>query len=197
MSTFHYLVEIETERESGLIAGRDEQDELILEALQEAEGNISISGIGARSDSDYSVASFSVEGIEKKDLKQINAEYDAAVYESYPSDGDMEDEIKRLKTKLVAAETARKKAESVAKAAVKKLDAGKTSIYVEDYSSETIHYVPDDRPLTFELPGRNEKVRITREKNGVLEVHYEGFNRMSVRPRSGNVLSLHFGGEDD
>jgi hypothetical protein len=58
---FSYTVEVEVERIQGKFASRDEIEEFIRLAVEGAESDIDLSGIGADGDSEYEVVSFEVE----------------------------------------------------------------------------------------------------------------------------------------
>lgn len=63
---FTYTVEVEVERIQGKFASRDEISEAIASALEEVEGNIYVSGIGADGDSEYEVVLFEFNEEEKR-----------------------------------------------------------------------------------------------------------------------------------
>lgn len=58
---FTYTVEVEVRRESGLFVGRDEIGEAIVGALESAESDVALDGLGANGDSEYSIESYSVQ----------------------------------------------------------------------------------------------------------------------------------------
>lgn len=67
----HYiLVTVDTERESGKFAGRDEIATAIVEAIEEANPG-SLDGLGADGESTYNVEDWEVEEIDKKRAEKL------------------------------------------------------------------------------------------------------------------------------
>lgn len=97
MSEFKFLVGVTTERESGLIASRDDQSQKIEEAILEALESVDISDIGARSDSVYAVTSQDVWELDKRDEKEMRAEYEERVRAEEPDDKTLRRELKQAK----------------------------------------------------------------------------------------------------
>lgn len=97
MSEFKFLVSVSTDRESGLIASRDDQSERIAEAIEEAVESADLSGIGARSDSVYAVSEHDVWELDKKDEKEMRAEYEERVRAEEPDDKTLRRELKQAK----------------------------------------------------------------------------------------------------
>jgi hypothetical protein len=56
---FKYIVEVEVERESGKFASRDEINDVLVEALGEAE-SADLDGLGSDGESVYTITSFEV-----------------------------------------------------------------------------------------------------------------------------------------
>lgn len=195
MSTFTYLVTVDTDRDSGLIASRDEQSERITAAIEEAVPEADLSGIGARSDSEYSVGSVSVWEMDKKDLKEFNAEYEAAVVAAAPSDAEMRAELKALRAELAAANARVVRAEQAAETAKRALleERPKSRIWQgRGYDEAERVYFADGRydHIYFATSEGDDTISI-RFDDGDLEVRYNGMgNDLLVLPRSGNELAL-------
>ena len=58
---FEFVVSVDVERVDGLFVGRDEIAEAITQALEGAESEIYLSGLGSEGTSEYEVSSYSVE----------------------------------------------------------------------------------------------------------------------------------------
>lgn len=71
MSQFTYIVQVETERVSGLFAGKDEIEAVITEALENCESDISLTGLGAEGSSEYEVASYTVDTQDPDDYDRM------------------------------------------------------------------------------------------------------------------------------
>jgi hypothetical protein len=70
----HYiLVTIDTERESGKFAGRDEIRDALIEAIESADPG-SLDGLGADGESEYSVEDWTVEEVDKKRAERLMAD---------------------------------------------------------------------------------------------------------------------------
>lgn len=67
----HYiLVTVDTERESGKFAGRDEIAASIIEAIESADPG-SLDGLGADGESTYNVEDWTVEEVDKKRAEKL------------------------------------------------------------------------------------------------------------------------------
>lgn len=199
MSKFAYMVYVETEKTTGLIASRDEQSEAIEAALDEIDG-LDISGIGARSDSEYSVTSVDYWLMSKQDEKEANAEYEREVREAAPP----KDELRRELEAARADAEKYKRLYETQKAIVDQIIAGdpnaNSRIWQEDAASrrgqdDLKHYLADGKHDSvmfrwgdseferFEVTLRDDKLEIRNTDGGVL-VHPMGGNSFTVIPAS-------------
>lgn len=197
MSTFTFLVTVETEREGGLIVSRDEQAEKIVEAIENAAPEADLSGLGARSDSEYSVTSVEVWPMDKKDLKEANAEYETAVLAAKPSDSEMAAELKRLRKELADAKARVAGAENAAEAATKALrevhPVSRTWMG-SNWDEEGMRYLPDGRhdSVKFRYGEREESfMTVEHSDQGGIEIRVnDAWGDLAVFPMSGNVVRL-------
>lgn len=203
MSTLTFLVEVETERESGLIASNDEQSDKIQDAITEAVDGLGIDSIGARSDSTYNVTSVDIEELEKKGRASVRAEYEAAVRAEEPTDAELRQELKSARLEL---EGAKRHIEDLERAATKRreeADSKATGIYqiLERGREEERVYMLDgvyDR-VCFQMGAKEyERIEIglTREyvregRGAVNGVEIRNNNGgLVVIPESGNVVKV-------
>lgn len=205
MSAFTFMVSVETERDSGLHASRDEQSDAIAEALAEVEGNITISGIGPRSDSDYSVSSFEVNEYELKAVKAINAEYELKVEAAAPPISETTKQLRETKAALKAAQNQISQLERKLAKITEEKEAKATSVWQGSW----------DEPKTYLEDGRYDKVffgvgedklsdrstlsirRLDKAESPsgrvTLEITHEGWGgEMGIKPRSANQFWLTF-----
>lgn len=143
MSTFTYIVTVETEREKGKFAGRDEISDKITDAINDAENSIDVTGIGPDSDSDYTVTLFGVEELEKKDLKTVNAEYDQVVAAERDPDSIVRDKLKTANARVreLEAQVSRLKGDLEKKAE----EASETATRIWFGDRDNPSYLPDGR----------------------------------------------------
>lgn len=203
MSTFTYIVTVETERDSGLIAGRDEQSDSIVEAIEQAVYGHQIDSIGARSDSTYSVTSVDIAEYDNKSLKAELAEYDAAVAAAAPSNADLLAEVKTARAEAAAAGKALERAHE--KLALYEADQDRAATRIWQESRDGIvegprQYLADGRydRVAFELKQEGlkhpaeVKVGFDGRRGGkeVLEIRVDGFMQIAAIPQSSNVLHL-------
>jgi hypothetical protein len=198
MSKFVFLVTVETERESGLIASRDEQSEKILDELERIGDYVSISGIGARSDSEYTVSSSDVWEMSMKDEKELNEAFERQVAEARPPKDELAVELK-----LASDERDKyRKLYEGQKAIVDKLlespEFKQTRIWTEDRSGgeKVYRYLPDGRydKVHFKIDGGDDDAAVTigiDDYTGDLEIRANAMGReMMVIPQSGNEVRL-------
>lgn len=200
MSTFTYLVNVTTERESGLIASNDEQDDFLQNQITEAIESEAIDGIGARSDSTYNVTDVSIESLSRKDERDVRAEYEATVRAQEPSDTELRAELKTTRTELARALT---RIQDLENAATKRKEAeslNATRIY--QVTDRTIHGEErqyfSDGPYDFVCfqvgPNWGEVIEVGFSKRGntdsTLEIRAkDGY--LSILPASMNMFYLH------
>lgn len=196
MSTFTYLVTVDTEREEGLHASRDEQSEKIIEALEQGAQDADISGIGGRSDSVYSVTGVDIQEMEKKELKAVNAEYDQRVAEEAPPESKLKAELRAARQDLRAKDQEIARLERKLAAEREKADNEPTRIWIGGgWDDEKKTFLPDGRydHIYFRYGDRDE-ARFTvgfdvRQKS--LEIRTDdAFGSIAALPISGNVLRI-------
>lgn len=197
MSQFTYFVTVDTERDEGLHASRDEQSEKIMDALEQGAQDADISGIGGRSDSTYSVVSVDIVEMEKKELKAINAEYDQRIAEEAPPESKLKAELRVARQDLAAKD--REIARLERKLAAEREKAGNepTRIWIgggwDDDDEKT--FLPDGRhDHVYFRYGDRDTARFTvgfdgREKS--LEIRTDdAFGLIAALPISRNVLRI-------
>lgn len=196
MTTLRYVVEVEVERESGLFASRDDISEKITEAIENAvEADADLSGLGANSDSQYSVSSF---GIIEVDNKQITAEWRAneeRVREELPGDAELRSAVKSLRAEVREKVDAIRRLQREINEANEERELGRTGIYSQEgYQSPKV-YMPDgiyDR-VYFQYGERDdERFSLKRTERGAIEIHMDamGHHEMMVLPLSGNGIQI-------
>lgn len=197
MSTFNYLVTVETERESGLIVSRDEQSEKIVSVFDDLY-SAELDSLGARSDSTYRVTEVEYQELEKRDLKTVNAEYDQAVRDAEPTDKELHTALREAK-----AEAAKwKDMYTRQKAIVDQIAEGDPLAGSKVYQ-EPRKWINDDEPrlnlsdrdaVYFQFgPHRSERlaVRFSNYDDGSIEVTADTMGReFAVMPQSGNVVRI-------
>lgn len=196
MSQFTYLVTVDTEREEGLHASRDEQSEKIMEALEQGAQDADISGIGGRSDSAYSVTEIDIQEMEKKELKAVNAEYDRRIAEEAPPESKLKAELRVARQDLAAKD--REIARLERKLAAEREKAGNepTRIWIGGgWDDDEKTFLPDGRhDHVYFRYGDHDTARFTvgfdgREKS--LEIRTDdAFGLIAALPISGNVLRI-------
>lgn len=195
MSAYHFLVEVDIERESGKFASRDDISEAIAEALNDAPEQADLSSLGADSDSTYSVVQTDVTYMEKKELKDAYARYDAAVIAELPGDPELRADLKHQKTLLAQSQRHLAAALEQIEMYKRKAEEGKTDVYISERDGiiEKRTYLPDGKwdRVTFVLNGSEITVGL-REEKSVLEIRQESMHRgnMAFMPRSGNEVHM-------
>lgn len=191
MSTMFFMVTVEVERESGLFASREDLSTKISEAIQEAESNADLSGLGANSDSQYNVTAFDVEELEAKERKQVYAEYDALVVAEMPGDAELRDTVKRLKAELKTLEGKLSASEGKVAALVAEQNVGKTRVWQDDSIRSSLD---GDGPRTYLQDGIHDFVKfaygerwderfdVSLTKEGHLTVRANSMGEFVVRP---------------
>jgi hypothetical protein len=197
MSKFAYIVYVETERNSGLIASRDEQSEAIEQALDELSG-LGISGIGARSDSDYSVTSVDFWMMDKKDEREVNEEYERHVKAEEPSNKELRRELKLTADERDKYRDLYERQKSIVDRLLDSPEFKETRIWTEDRKGgeKVRHFLPDGRydKVHFKIDGTDDDASVTigiDDYSGDLEIRANAMGReMMVIPQSGNEVRL-------
>lgn len=203
MSEYTFLVRCNIERESGLHASRDDITEEVTELLNNAIEGEQISGLGARSDSEYVIDQTDIWILQKKEEKEVWAAHDEMVAADYP--GDV-----ALRAELRAAIRARSEAERKLRDATDRIAAFErekaseaTRVYQRDPGksiSESVNTYLQDGPhdsVVFQFGKRWDEafdVRLT--SDGDLEIRQQN-GSLSITPTGGNTIRLeardHFG----
>jgi hypothetical protein len=208
MSSFTYLVEVETNRDSGLIVSRDDQSEKIIEALEQAD-TADLSGLGARSDSEYSVTLVGVTELEKRDLKQINSEYEESVRAAEPTDKELRLELKSAKLQIESLQSQVKGLQAIQDALMSDVAHKPSRIYQEDSTAPRRSagrpeaalrtYLDDgehDRVLFAYGDAWEERFEVALKPDNSIELRSTG-GSMLIQPIGGNSVRIlptdHFG----
>lgn len=201
MTAYTFLVTTHVERESGMHASRDEIADDLAEKLNNAIEGESISGVGPRSDSEYSVEATDVAVLDKKSERDTMAAHDEMVAAEYPGDVS-------LRAELRDAIRARAKAEQEVGTLTKRIermerkareDSPPTRIYQRDSGRELPPtYLRDgqyDEVSFVSTPGGDRlddgfSVRLSRYGDGI-EIRANSMGkRLVVMPDAANSVTL-------
>lgn len=202
MTLHTFIVEVDVERDQGLFAPRDEISDKIIEALDEAENSIDLTGLGAQGNSDYSVSSFVTEAVDTshKEGRDRLMEYDAQVVAELPGDAQLRADNKRLRAEL---KELNKVLDSVKDRNIKLQEQQderqaqeRTRIWYADAvarRSDYKSYIPDGKhDLVFFQYGErdDETLAFEFQEDGSIEVRNQGWTQLTVVPQSSNVIVL-------
>jgi hypothetical protein len=196
MSTFHFLVEVDVERDTGKFVGRDEIADAIASALEDGADMASLSGLGADSASEYSVQSTNVSYMEKKELREAYDTYDQARIDEAPTDAEL---VKAVKDAVVARNTAEARIVQL-EAQVARLQeerkVGETRVYQiqgSSYSDPKI-YLADSQhdPIYFQRTEQwSDRWHVYMAKDGSLQIRTDTMgDYMCVVPKSSNEFEV-------
>lgn len=202
MGQLTFLVNVETERESGKFAGRDEISEAISNAIQDAESNAELSSLGADGDSVYNITSFEIEELEKKDRKAVYDEYHALVVEQLPGDAELRQQVKDLKAEIKKLNAKIETEQNKVTALVAERTNDQTRIWQAD--ERGLSALDDDSPKTYLKDGKydfvnfqwgdnwDEKLTAQMDSHGSLIIRADGWGRgrMVVVPNSSNEVQI-------
>ena len=192
---FAFMVYVDTEKTAGLIASHDEQSEKIVDEIEQAIDGLDISGIGARSDSEYTVASVDIWEMSKRDEKEVHAEYEQHVRDAAPSADDLRHEIAAAKAEAEKYKSLYETQKSI----VDQIIAGdplEGSPVYQDPRGWRDDDAPrrnlDPREITYFQYGEHHAERFSvRMKDAELEISADTIGRdFVVSPRSGNVVVI-------
>ena len=195
MSTVRFVVEVEVERESGLFAGRDEIAEKVQEAIEAGIEDVDLSGLGANSDSQYSVVEFGLTEVDNKQLKAEWRENEHRVREALPGDAELRNQVKALSHEVREKVDAIRRLQREIDEAAEERETGRTNVYLQEGYHKPKEYLPDgefDR-IYFQFGERDdERFALQRTKQGLVEIRMDGMSsyEMMVSPYSGNVLHI-------
>jgi hypothetical protein len=195
-----FLVTAEVDRDSGLFASRDELVEKFDAALASAADDVDLSGVGANSDSEYSVSEFTVYELNPSSEKAAWLDHSERVAQDYPGDKKILDRARRatLRIKELEAEVASLGRKLEAKRAA--VEEGATRVML-GYYDDARTYLPDSThdKVYFELGDPSDDHQVvavniaTRgwgdEKYSVLEVYALG-RSIAIHPSSGNTCQI-------
>lgn len=189
-----YKIDVEVERDSGMNTSRDDISDLIEQELSEVESNVSLSGLGPHSDSEYSVVNFEITQLDNKEQRAFNAEYDATVPAPRPTKS-LEDEIRTLKAniKMLDLIIARKERELTTIHEERKTHA--TRIYQDNVGSGLpptyFEDGPYDRVIFRYGEGEYDRFTVALKENKI-EIRSDGMGvrDMGIFPRSGNEIMI-------
>lgn len=187
MSTFKFLVEVETEREQGKFASRDEQAEAIISAIETGAGDAELSGLGVDSNSDYAVTLTEVTELDNKELKALWKENESRVASEIPGDPALRKRIKELNAEKVQIQRELDNLRSrIENMRTLNEEHNGSRISIRDWSTEIPTYVADDKPLMFKV-AEHEEIQVKIVEDG-LELTYQGFRGLAMMPQASNVL---------
>jgi hypothetical protein len=197
MGTLRYVVEVTTERESGLFAGRDEIAEKIEDALNDALQDVDLTGLGSQSNSDYAVTEI---GITEVDNKQIRAEWQEnqrRMHEELPGDPELRKRVKALTAEVrEKVDTIRRLQSDLERSRAERAGEptrvfvsegyGGDKVYLRDSVLDRVNFIVDENDHERDI------ISVTHRGDEGIEVRYEnmGRNVLAVLPQSGNVLRL-------
>lgn len=205
MPEFPFLVTVTTEKTSGLIVSRDDQIEAITSALADAERDIDLSNMGARSDSEYSVDIFDVKPLDLKRLRAELAEYDDHVAAAELPTAELKKQLKAKTKELEGAAREITRLEALVETLKTERSGEPTTIYQQDgYDKDATRvYLKDGRydSVVFVVgEGRwddafeimhsgGQNGGMSADKGGVT-VRFKGSGGVIMTPDSGNVVSI-------
>jgi hypothetical protein len=198
MMQLTYLVTIEVERDSGMFASRDDISEILSEEIQSSAESASLSGLGPRSDSEYSVSDASVEEMDSKAIRQAWRDNERYVAGQKLSDDAASKEIKRLSTELKKSEERGKSFQRDIQRLLQKQEQEATRIYQTDSS-----HLGQSSPRTYLKDGEYDRVhfsygddwdhefQIHIDSDGHLVIRNTSFDyEMAVAPQSSNEIKI-------
>lgn len=193
-----FIVEVETEREGGLHASRDDINEKLEEAIDEAVQSADLSGLGARGDSEYSIANTSIDSVDTRNKAGRDAlmEYDSHVLQDLPGDEELRKQNRALKRQLEDLNRTLTQVKDRNIALQEEQESKRTRVWSSDSASRrdgVVHYLPDgqyDR-IYMQYGDRDDEVlQLSFSQDGVLEVMNQGWKQLVIVPHSGNVVRL-------
>ena len=192
---FTYLVHVETEKTAGLMASRDEQSEKIVDELDNLAGNVDLSGLGARSDSEYGIVNIDVWEMSKRDEKEMHAEYEQAVREAAPDDRTLRNEIASAKAEAEKYKSLYETQKSIVDQIVAGDPLEGSPVYQDPRGwrdDESPRLNIDPREYIYVQFGEHHNERFSiRFRDGELEVSADTIGRdFVISPRSGNVVAI-------
>lgn len=196
MSKFAFMVYVETDRDSGLIASRDEQSERISDELERIGDYVDLSGIGARSDSNYSIANVDVWEMSKKDEKEANEEYERTVREAAPPKDELLVELEAARADAAKYKSLYETQKGIVDKLLESPEFKETRIWTEDRSggNKVRSFLPDgryDRVHFGTSEDGDDNISVGFDQEGHLEVRYNAMGKqLAVIPRSGNEVTL-------
>lgn len=202
MPKHSYLVTFETERESGLFAGRDEISEKLVETF-DTGGDADLTGLGSQGNSNYYVVDTEVEEIDSKDLRKFWKENERRVVAELPGDAELRKQNQALRAEV------KNKTEEIHRLldAQDKREAdhkkGATRAFVPaGYKDGSLpQYLPDgehDR-IRFESShfantDRAEYVDVSIiEQDGKPMIQFHGSRAFIIHPHSSNLFAIEVG----
>lgn len=195
MSKFAFMVYVDTDRESGLIASRDEQSEQIINELEAIDG-FQISGIGARADSEYSVSSVDIWEMSKKDEKEAHELYEVEVKKVAPSDRSLRNEIALANAEAEKYRKLYETQKDIMEQLLASPEFKETRVFQEDRKGgvKVRTYMKDGRydPVHFLMSeDGDDHITVRRDEDGSLEIRYNAMGQqMVVVPKSGNEIAI-------
>lgn len=198
MTSFHFLVNVDVDRESGKFAPRDEMSEIIVAEIEQAAESAQLSGIGADGNSEYVVQQVEVSELDNKALRAIWKNNEHRVAEELPGDQALRNTNKRLRKNLKDSEARTDRLQAKLDDLRAERKAGKTTIWHtpmgNSFEEAARNYIPDgeyDR-ITFSIgDGWEDTIDVHRIPDGIeVCLNAMGSRDMVVKPRSGNVVRV-------
>ena len=195
MTMLRFVVEVEVERESGLFASRDEISEKVQDSIESGIEDVDLSGLGANSDSQYSVVSYGAEEVDNKQIKAEWSENEHRVREELPGDPELRNKVKSLTHEVRDKVQSIRRLQAEIEEANQKREIGRSFVYSQEgYQSPRV-YLPDgEYDRIYVQFGEREDQRFTlkRTAEGRIEIHMDsmGWHEMMVQPLSGNGVCV-------
>lgn len=198
MSELKFLVTVNTERESGMHASREEISELLIEEIASSVEAAQLSNLGPHGTSEYSVDNVDVEELDNKAARELWKDNDRAVKDETPNKSEAlkqlrvaNGEIAKLKSELARAETKLAAAAEVREAGRTKIWAGpryeeEGRIYLPDGQYDNVVFQLEDKRATHESR-RFPTVSVSLE-DGVLKLYSGDQNLISMNMSMNNMV---------
>lgn len=200
MSKFAFMVYVETEKNSGLIASRDDQSERIINELENIGSYVDLNGIGARSDSEYEITNVDVWEMSKRDEKEMHAEYEREVKAAEPTDKELRQELSEMRADRDKYKSLFETQKSIVDQLIEAAPNANSRIWQEDAASrreqgDLKNYLADGKHDSvmfqwgdseferFEVTLRDDKLEVRNTDGGIL-VHPMGGNSFTCIPAS-------------
>ena len=205
MSVISFLVEVSTERTSGLNASLTEQEDQVAQFILDSVEGSSIDNIGPISESSYSVDSVHVEPLTKHTAREVREKYERSVVSESPTDPELRKRIKELnaelreaKQRITSLEREKERAQEVIETSrIYQKDSGfreENVVYLRDglYDAVSFRYGDHwDKVLTVGLIIEHGSRSAENPEGTVSGIEVRNTSgQLSMQSQSGNVFQL-------